>query len=413
MARLVITDGSSSRTIELTDATTVAGRAPENKIVIDDKQASRRHFQIDRVELGFKLVDLESRNGTRVNDRSVNQALLRPGDRIIIGKHVLTFEDPNFKEPPAEVAARLSPPSGAVGRVEAPSSSPDSSADRPGGLPVAQEVAKPAVAATAPPPPPPPPPPSADDYRRGRNRSGHTTAVQRNLQGQLREEQKTLTMVAVGAGVFIFVVLLLIFLPSSPSGGDTAGASKAGPKGPSAAEAAQAEAEAHDFEDLSGYCERNRSVPASYPEIIKRVEQFEQKYPHSLNQAKLKDYKAGAQNGLRTSRNAEFTEAEKQASEDLRKNDFAGGMKKIRDLLTKYKTDADIHERLVMLKDQAVEDARKYFQTKCLEADAMKSSRRDEAREIYQSLLKALGNGGVPEFDDYCKIARATLEGLQ
>src|SRR5579862_923488 len=139
MARLVISDGSSSRTVEL-EAITVAGRAPENKIVIDDKQASRRHFQIDRVEFGFKLVDLESRNGTRVNDRSVNQALLRPGDRIQIGKHTLTFEDPSFREPPAEVAARLGPPPGPAGRVEAPSSSPDSSSDRPASLPVAQEV---------------------------------------------------------------------------------------------------------------------------------------------------------------------------------------------------------------------------------------------------------------------------------
>src|SRR5262245_36622690 len=112
MARLVITDGSTTRNVELTDASTVAGRAPENKIVIDDKQASRRHFTIDRIEFGFKLVDLESRNGTRVNDRQVNQLLLRPGDKIQIGKHTLTFEDPNFKEPPAEVAARLSPPSG-------------------------------------------------------------------------------------------------------------------------------------------------------------------------------------------------------------------------------------------------------------------------------------------------------------
>lgn len=404
MARLVISDGSSSRTIELTDASTVAGRAPENKIVIDDKQASRRHFQIDRSEYGFKLVDLESRNGTRVNDRSVNQALLRPGDRIVIGKHILTFEDPQFREPPAEVAARLGPPPAAAGRVEAPSTSPDSSADRPGALPVAQEVVKPAVVATSPPPP--------DSGYQRRNRSGHTTAVQRNLQGQLREEQKTLTMVAVGAGVFIFVVLLLIFLPGSPSG-DPAVAPKPAPKGPGATDTALAELEAHDFEELSDFCDRNRSVPASYPEIVKRVDQFEQKYPRSLNQAKLREYKAGALNGLKTSRNAEFTEAEKQASEDLRKNDFAGGMKKIRDLLARYRTDADIHERLVMLKEQAVEDARKYFQTKSLEAESMKASRRDEAREIYQSLLKAMGNGTVPEFDDYCKIARVTIEGLQ
>src|SRR3954467_4981887 len=124
MARLVIFDGSSTKTVDLTDTISVAGRAPENRIVIDDKQSSRRHFQIEKVDIGFKLVDLESRNGTRVNDRSVNQALLRPGDRIQIGKHVLTFEDPNFKEPPGDVAARLVPPPAAA-RVDAPSSGPD------------------------------------------------------------------------------------------------------------------------------------------------------------------------------------------------------------------------------------------------------------------------------------------------
>ena len=404
MARLVITDGSSTRTIDLTDATTVAGRAPENKIVIDDKQASRRHFQIDRVEFGFKVVDLESRNGTRVNDRSVNQALLRPGDKIQIGKHILTFEEPNFKEPPAEVAARLAPPP-AAGRVDAPSAGPDGPP-----LPVAQEVRPPAPApATVSSGPPP-----DSDYRATRrNRSGHTTAVQRNLQGQLKEEQKTLTMVAVGAGVFIFVVILLIFLPSSPSSDAGGVPGKSPTKGPTAAETALMELEAHEFEELSGYCERNRNVPASYNDIIAKVEAFEKKYPRTLQSAKLREYRNGAMNGLKTSRNAAFSEAEKQAADDIRKNEFGTGMTKIRDLLAKYKSDADIHERLVLLKEQAVEDARKYFSTKALEADSLKNSRKDEAREIYQSLLKAMGNGSVPEFDDYCRIARVTIEGLQ
>jgi hypothetical protein len=40
MARLVIFDGTSSKTLELTDAISVAKRAPENKILIDDKQSS-------------------------------------------------------------------------------------------------------------------------------------------------------------------------------------------------------------------------------------------------------------------------------------------------------------------------------------------------------------------------------------
>lgn len=406
MARLQISDGSSSRTVELTDATTVAGRAPENKVVIDDKQASRRHFQIDKVEFGFKLVDLESRNGTRVNDRSVNQHLLRPGDRIVIGKHTLTFEDPNFKEPPADVAARLGPAAQSGGRIEAPSSSPDTAAPGGSGLPVAQEVKPspaPAPAVTAPPPP-------ETDYRKQRNRSGHTTAVQKNLQYQLKEEQKTLTMVAVGAGVFIFVVILLIFLPSSPTA--EIPVAKGGVKAPSAAEQALLELEAHEFEELSNYCDRNRNVPASYNDIITRCDAFEKKYPRTIHTAKLKEFRSGALAGQKTSRNAAFSDAERQAAEDIRKNDFGGGMKKIRDLLAQYKTDADIHERLVKLKEQAVEDAKTFFQTKQLEADAAKG-KKDEAREIWQSILKAMGAGSVPEFDDYCKIARVSIEGLQ
>ena len=43
----------------------------------------------------------------------------------------------------------------------------------------------------------------------------------------------------------------------------------------------------------------------------------------------------------------------------------------------------------------------------------MKFSRKDEAREIYESVLKLMGNGSVPELDDYCRIARVSIEGLQ
>lgn len=412
MARLVITDGSSSRIVELTDASTVAGRAPENKIVIDDKQASRRHFTIDRIEFGFKLVDLESRNGTRVNDRQVNQMLLRPGDRIQIGKHVLTFEDPNFKEPPAEIAAKLSPPSQpAVGRVEAPSTH----GDGPAALPVATEAPKPAAAAAPAAPAavaPPPVAPPQEDYRSRRNRSGHTTAIQKNVQHELREEQKTLTMVAIGAGVFIVVVLGLIFFSGSPSTEPVVAKTAVKPP-PGMSEAERAEKESHDWDELSTYCERNKAFPQNFAEIIKRVDEFEKNHPRSPNGAKARDYKAAALNAIKTSKNAEFIEAEKAAQEDLRRNEFGNGLKKIRDLLVKYKTDADVHERLAKLKDQAIEDAKTYWKAKTLEADAMKFSRKDEAREAYQSLLKIMGNGSVPELDDYCKIARVTLEGLQ
>jgi pSer/pThr/pTyr-binding forkhead associated (FHA) protein len=387
--------------VELTDASTVAGRAPENKIVIDDKQASRRHFTIDKIEYGYKVVDLESRNGTRVNDRQVNQMLLRPGDKIQIGKHVLTFEDPNFKEPPPEVAAKLAPTG------PPPAAVPAAAPGAPAPLPVATEAPKPVVLAAPPPPPP-------EDYRSKRNRSGHTTAVQKNVQVQLQEESKTLTLVAIGAGIFIFVILLLIFLPSGANPAGDPAALKPGLKlPPGISETERAEKEAREWDELSTFCERNKTFPNQYPEIIKRVDEFEKNNPRSPNGAKARDYKASALAGIKTSKNAEYSEAERIAQESLKRNDFGNGLKQIRDLLARYKTDADIHERLVKLKEQAVDDARVYFKAKSQEADAMKFSRKDEARDAYESLLKLMGNGSVPELDDYCKIVRIHLEGLQ
>lgn len=412
MARLVINDGSTSRTVELTDASTVAGRAPENKVVIDDKQASRRHFTIDKIEFGFKLVDLESRNGTRVNDRQVNQLLLRPGDRIQIGHHTLTFEDPNFREPPAGVAARISPPAVAPVAEAAP--------DRPAALPVAVEVAprpatasggeapKPATAAAPAASAPAPEPPIVR-----RNRSGHTTAVSKvNVSHQLKEEQKTLTMVAVGAGVFIFIIIILILLPNAPSDPGIAKSPAPHPV-PSTVDQDQIDRESHDFEELSNFNERNRNTPSAYAEIVKRVDDFEKAFPRSPNAGKAREYRSQALNGMKTSRNAEFTQAEHNAQDELKKNNFGAAFTQINGLLAKFKTDADIHERLAKLKDEAVDLAKNYFRQKASEADGMKSSRKDEARDAYRALLKIMGNGLVPELDDYCKICRASIDSLQ
>jgi pSer/pThr/pTyr-binding forkhead associated (FHA) protein len=403
MARLVISDGSTTKNVELTDAVTVAGRAPENKIVIDDKQSSRRHFTIERIEFGYKLVDLESRNGTRVNDRQVNQMLLRPGDKIQIGKHVLTFEDPNFKEPPADVAARLAPPPApSKGAEAAAAAAPEGSP----ALPVAVEAPRPL-------PLPPISAPAPIDYRTKRNPSGHTTAVQKNVHHQLQEEQKTLTMVAIGAGVFIFVVLVLIFIPSTPSGGGDAGAAKSGPKIPVVNEQERIAKEQEAWKSCRPTASGTRTRPRRSPKSSRRWTSSSEPIPGAPTPRRRATTARPAINGIKTSKNAAFTEAEKLAVDDLKRSDFANALRKIRELLVKYKTDADIHERLAKLKDQAVNDAKSYFTTKTVEADTMKFSRKDEAREIYESILKVMGNGSVPELDDYCKIARVSIEGLQ
>jgi hypothetical protein len=69
------------------------GRSPANDMVLQDKQASRYHAQISRHGAGFLIRDLDSTNGTFVNDEKLKGPRpLRPGDRIRIGEVVVECE---------------------------------------------------------------------------------------------------------------------------------------------------------------------------------------------------------------------------------------------------------------------------------------------------------------------------------
>lgn len=73
------------RRVALTGEPLTIGRDPENDIVLDDRRVSRRHAEI-RLRLGrYTLYDLQSTNGTFVNDRRVAEVVLSDGDRIAIG----------------------------------------------------------------------------------------------------------------------------------------------------------------------------------------------------------------------------------------------------------------------------------------------------------------------------------------
>ena len=61
------------------------GRAPDNDIVVSDPGVSHYHAEL-RSEAGtYRLVDLDSRNGTFVNEQRVTAALLSEGDLVGVG----------------------------------------------------------------------------------------------------------------------------------------------------------------------------------------------------------------------------------------------------------------------------------------------------------------------------------------
>jgi pSer/pThr/pTyr-binding forkhead associated (FHA) protein len=61
-------------------------------VVLSDPNVSRRHAELRREGDGWKVVDLGSTNGVKVNRRRVDEARLRPGDTITLGLVDLTFE---------------------------------------------------------------------------------------------------------------------------------------------------------------------------------------------------------------------------------------------------------------------------------------------------------------------------------
>jgi pSer/pThr/pTyr-binding forkhead associated (FHA) protein len=67
------------------------GRHPDSDIFLDDITVSRRHAEIRRSDTSFGLHDIGSLNGTYVNRERVEEADLRSGDEIQIGKFKLVF----------------------------------------------------------------------------------------------------------------------------------------------------------------------------------------------------------------------------------------------------------------------------------------------------------------------------------
>ena len=72
--------------------TCTIGRKSSNDIVIDNLAVSGKHASIESVSTTFVIRDLDSTNGTFVNQKKVSMHNLRHKDVLLIGKHELIFD---------------------------------------------------------------------------------------------------------------------------------------------------------------------------------------------------------------------------------------------------------------------------------------------------------------------------------
>jgi pSer/pThr/pTyr-binding forkhead associated (FHA) protein len=91
-ALLVVQRGPNAGARFLLDADkTTAGRRPDSDIFLDDVTVSRKHAEFLRREAQFVVRDVGSLNGTYVQRDRIEEAVLRDGDEVQIGKFRMVF----------------------------------------------------------------------------------------------------------------------------------------------------------------------------------------------------------------------------------------------------------------------------------------------------------------------------------
>ena len=89
---LRVLDGTDrGKVFDSIEAPVTIGREEGNTIQLNDERISRFHLRIQRDHADLVLTDLESTNGSKVNNEDVQLKIIRHGDLISIGRSTLLF----------------------------------------------------------------------------------------------------------------------------------------------------------------------------------------------------------------------------------------------------------------------------------------------------------------------------------
>lgn len=106
---MLVSDQAANRGFYITKNLVFLGRSENNDLIIKSQGVSYRHAKIERVGGRYKLLDLSGSGNTYVNNRRVEQRMLRDGDEIAVDNQRFKFQLVNkfIKEPaPARQSAR-------------------------------------------------------------------------------------------------------------------------------------------------------------------------------------------------------------------------------------------------------------------------------------------------------------------
>jgi len=111
MARLVLKfEDVALKEVPVSSRPITIGRAPDNDIPIDNLAVSNYHARVYAEAGQLVIEDLDSLNGTFVNDLRVERAALRDGDSISIGKHHIVVDERRGAALPLDAGRKVAVP---------------------------------------------------------------------------------------------------------------------------------------------------------------------------------------------------------------------------------------------------------------------------------------------------------------
>lgn len=126
---VIMTDGTATREVVLTQERTTLGRRPTNDVVLDQLAVSGQHAVLTLRAGQVQVEDLGSTNGTYVNGAAVEKQLLANGDLLEMGKVKMRFETDVAEH---ALQAKIRVVSGAGAGREMPLTKPVSTFGKPG-----------------------------------------------------------------------------------------------------------------------------------------------------------------------------------------------------------------------------------------------------------------------------------------
>src|ERR1017187_357337 len=111
MSRLVLQfENTELKEVPLGTRPVTIGRAPDNDIPIDNLAVSNYHARV-YVEAGSLVIeDLNSLNGSFLNDIRIERAMLKDGDTILIGKHHILVDQAHDAALPLDAVRKAPAP---------------------------------------------------------------------------------------------------------------------------------------------------------------------------------------------------------------------------------------------------------------------------------------------------------------